>query len=161
MHPRNCGSHVTVRPPDRPHHRHTNSINRYGYPNAAQGFIWQEFAWPPGLLERKNNNKVPSFSTLSLMSTLTWITEKELERVIANKGDEFRCKKTWKCHSGGDKMRNASGQQGENERQWKKLKANRNTSDKIFGEHIRQFRHTNFANIRSIDFVVILIAVPL
>ena len=76
MHPRNFGSHVTVRPPDRPHHRHINSINRYGYPNAAQGFIWQEFAWPPGLLERKNNNEVPSFSTLSLMSTLTWITEK-------------------------------------------------------------------------------------
>ena len=62
----------------------------------AQGFIWQEFAWPPGLLERKNNNKVPSFSTLSLMSTLTLITEKELERVIANKGDEFRCKKNMK-----------------------------------------------------------------
>ena len=58
-------------------------------------------------------------------------------------------------------MRNASGQQGENERRWKKLKANRNTSDKIFGEHIGQFRHTNFANIRSIDFIVILIAVPL
>ena len=30
-----------------------------------------------------------------LMSTLTWITEKELERVIKNKGDEF--------HSGGEK----------------------------------------------------------
>ena len=43
-----------------------------------------------------------------LMSTLTWITEKELERVIKNKGDEF--------HSGGEKMRNVSDQQGENER---------------------------------------------
>ena len=32
----------------------------------------------------------------------------ELERVIKNKGDEF--------HSGGEKMRNVSGQQGENER---------------------------------------------
>ena len=27
------------------------------------------------------------------MSTLTWITEKELEQVIKNKGDEFRWKK--------------------------------------------------------------------
>ena len=27
------------------------------------------------------------------MFTLTWITEKELERVIENKGDEFRRKK--------------------------------------------------------------------
>ena len=35
---------------------------------------------------------------------------------------------------GGDKMRIASGQQGENEQQWKK--ANRNTSNKTFGVHI-------------------------
>ena len=27
------------------------------------------------------------------MSTLTWITEKELEREIKNKGDQFRWKK--------------------------------------------------------------------
>ena len=31
------------------------------------------------------------------MFTLKWITEKELERVIESKGDEFRWKKkTWK-----------------------------------------------------------------
>ena len=48
------------------------------------------------------------------MYTFTWITEKELERVIANKGDEHEERK---CHGGGKKMRNASGQQGENERQ--------------------------------------------
>ena len=35
------------------------------------------------------------FSALFSMFTLTWITEKELERVIENKGDEFRRKK-WK-----------------------------------------------------------------
>ena len=28
----------------------------YGNPNATQGFIWNEIAWPPGLLERKNIN---------------------------------------------------------------------------------------------------------
>ena len=43
--------------------------------------------------EKKNNKKVESFSTLFLMSTFTWITGKELERVIKNKGDEFRWKK--------------------------------------------------------------------
>ena len=104
MHPRNFGRHVTVLPPDRPTarpsaHRHTNinkSINRYGKPKAAQGFIWKEIARPPGLLETKKNNKVVSFSTLSVMFTLTWITEKELERVIENKGDEFRWKKNMK-----------------------------------------------------------------
>ena len=49
--------------------------------------------WPPGLLERNNNKKVVSFSALFFMFTLTWITEKELERVIEKKGDEFRRKK--------------------------------------------------------------------
>ena len=36
---------------------------------------------------------------------------------------------------GGEKMKNASGQQGENERQGR-VNTNRNTSNKIFGEHI-------------------------
>ena len=53
------------------------------------------------------------------MSTLTWVTEKELERVTENKGDEFRWKKNMKI-AAVRQMRNASGQQGENERQWKK-----------------------------------------
>ena len=68
-----------------------------------------------------------SFSALFFMFTQTWITEKELERVIENKGDEFRRKKNMEIQSGGEKMRNASGQQGENERQWK-IKANMNTT---------------------------------
>ena len=44
--------------------------------------------------------------------------------------------------SGGEKMRDVSGQQGENEQQWK-LKANMNTGNKILGKHIRQFLHKN------------------
>ena len=51
------------------------------------------------------------------MFTLTWITEKELERVIENKRDEFCREKNMKIQSGGEKMRKARGQQGENERQ--------------------------------------------
>ena len=84
-----------------------NSINRYGNPNATQGFIWKEIICPRGLLERKNNNKVVSFTALFFMFTLTRITEKELERVIKNKGDEFRRKKNMEIQSGGEKMRNA------------------------------------------------------
>ena len=61
----------------------------------------------------KKQNKVVSFSAF----TLTCITEKELERVIENKGDEFCRKKNMEIQSGGEKMRNATGQQGENERQ--------------------------------------------
>ena len=43
-----------------------------------------------------------------------WIMEEELEREIKNKGDKY-CwkKKTWKYYFGGEKMRNARGQQGE------------------------------------------------
>ena len=60
---------------------------------------------------------VASFSTLFFMFTLTWITEKELERVIENKGDEFCRKKNMEIQSNRAKMRNASGQQGESEGQ--------------------------------------------
>ena len=66
---------------------------------------------------KKKQKQIMSFSALFFMFTLTWITEKELERVIENKGDEFRRKKNMEIQSGGEKMRNASGQQGENERQ--------------------------------------------
>ena len=58
-----------------------------------------------------------SFSQLFFMFTLTWTTGKELERCIENKGDEFRRKKNMEIQSGGEKMRNARDQRGENERQ--------------------------------------------
>ena len=64
------------------------------------------------------------------------IWEKEQERVIKNKRDEFCRKKNMKIQSGYETMRNASGQQGENKRQWK-IEANMNTGDKILGNHIR------------------------
>ena len=72
---------------------------------------------PDSKKENLNNNKVVSFSALFFMFTLTWITEKELERVIENKRDEFCRKKNMKIQSGCETMRNVSGQQGENERQ--------------------------------------------
>ena len=76
------------------------------------------------------------------MFTLTLITDEELERVFENKGDKFRRKKNMEVQSGGEKMRSASIQQDENERQWK-IEANMNTGDKILGKHIRQFLHKN------------------
>ena len=55
------------------------------------------------------------------MSTLTWITEKELEREINNKGDQFRWKKTIKIFIAVVRKRgNVSGHHGENERQRRK-----------------------------------------
>ena len=55
------------------------------------GFFWEEIAWPPRLFRGKKQQQ------------------------SQNKGDEFRWKKNMKI--GGEKMRNASGQQGERERQ--------------------------------------------
>ena len=59
--------------------------------------------------------------------SLTWITGKELEREIYNNGDQFRWKKNVKFVTLGEKMRKASGYQGENERQWK-IRVNRKTN---------------------------------
>ena len=56
----------------------------------------------PYFKKEKNNNIVVSFSALFFMCTLTWIKEKELERVIENKGDEFRRKKNMEIQSGGE-----------------------------------------------------------
>ena len=67
--------------------------------------------------KKKQQRSRVFFGVFFFMFTLTWITEKEQERVIENKGDEFRRKKNMEIQSGGEKMRNASGQQGENERQ--------------------------------------------
>ena len=66
---------------------------------------------------KKKQQQSRVFFGVIFMFTLTWITEKEPERVIENKGDEFRRKKNMEIQGGGEKMRNASSQQGENERQ--------------------------------------------
>ena len=62
------------------------------------------------------------------MSTLTWITGKELEleREIKTKGDQFRWKKNRKFIAVVRKRENAIYHRGENKRQRKK-KVNRNT----------------------------------
>ena len=47
------------------------------------------------------------------MSTLTWITEKDLEQEIKTKEVSFVGKTTWKLYIGGETMTNASSQQVE------------------------------------------------
>ena len=84
----------------------------------------------------KNQQQSRVFFGVIFMFTLTCITEKELERVNENKGDEFRREKNMEIQSSGEKMRNASGQQGENERRRNiKKNANMNTGNKILGKH--------------------------
>ena len=91
---------------------------------------------------KKKQQQSLVFFDVILLFTLTWITEKELEWVTENKRDECCRKKNMKLQSGGERMRNANGPQGENEWQWK-TKAKINTGDKILGKHIRQFLHEN------------------
>ena len=58
---------------------------------------------------------------------------------------------------GGEKMRFASGQQGENERQWK-INVNMNTGNKILGKHIRRFLHKNkIINKKNKSFTFLVI----
>ena len=59
---------------------------------------------------------------LTSMSTLTWITENELEREIKTSGDQFRWKKQKQKNfkAAVRKRGNASCHQGENERPRKK-----------------------------------------
>ena len=47
------------------------------------------------------------------MSTLTWITEKELEQEIKTKEVNFVGKTTWTLYIGDEKITNASSQQVE------------------------------------------------
>ena len=81
------------------------------------GVFWPKIAWPPGLFRERERKKKQSQIRLNFKSLLTWLTEteKELKRLIENKGDEFRWKKNSK--TGGEKMRKASGQRVENEQQ--------------------------------------------
>ena len=55
--------------------------------------------------------------SLVFFSIIFYVYINVLERVIENKGGKFHRKKNMEIQSGGEKMRNASGQQGENEQQ--------------------------------------------
>ena len=60
----------------------------------------------------------------------------------------FVGRKPCKFHSGGEKMRNASGQESGSG----KIKANRNTGNKIFGKQIPQFLHKNNVQLGRLTF---------
>ena len=77
--------------------------------------------------KKNNNNKAESFFRPLLN---VYINMEERERVGATETN-FIWRKTWKFYSGGEKMRNASGHQGENERQ----------SNKSEQEQIQHFLH--------------------
>ena len=117
------------------HHRHTN-VKKFNQqvrkPKCNSRFYLERNRMVARTFRKKKQQRSRVFFDV--------IWEKVLERVIENKRDEFCRKKNMKIQSGCETMRNASSQQGENERQWK-IKANMNTRDKILGKHIRQFLH--------------------
>ena len=79
----------------------------------------KKVACPPWLVDSKNNNKAESFFDSIFMSTLMWITEQEQE--IKSKGRQISLEEKHENFiARAEKMRNASGHQGENEWQWKK-----------------------------------------
>ena len=127
----------TDRPTVRPYHRHTNvkQFNQQIWQPKCKSRVYLErIRMAAGIFRKKKQQQSRVFFVV--------IWEKELERVIKNKRDEFCRNKNMKIQSGSETMRNASGQQGENKRQWK-IKANMNTGDRILGKHIRQFLHKN------------------
>ena len=83
----------------------------------------------------KKQQEVEFFSTK--FYCLHWESERQ-----QTKETNFVGKTTWKFYIGGEKMRNASGQQGETSKVKmidSEKKVNKNTSNKIFGEHIRRY----------------------
>ena len=82
-------------------------------------------------LERERQRKKKAGDMLPKLNEKKKKERRELEREIKNKGDIFCWENNIRFCSGSEKMRNASGHQGENERQWKK-------SEK---ERVRKFPH--------------------
>ena len=78
------------------------------------------------------------------------IWQKKQEWMIENKRDKFCRKENMKIQSGCETMKNASGQQGENERQWK-IEA-KNTGDKTLRKHILQFLDKHNVYLGSLAF---------
>ena len=91
----------------------------------------------------KKINKLVSLSTLFFMFTLTWIIEKELERVTENKGGEISCEEKHENFIAAVRKLEMLAVSKVKMSGTERIKANMNTGNKIFGKHIRQFVHKN------------------
>ena len=91
----------------------------------------------------KKNNKLVSLSTLFFMFTLTWIIEKELERVTENKGGEISCEEKHENFIAAVRKLEMLAASKVKMSGTEKIKASMNTVNKIFGKHIQQFVHKN------------------
>ena len=114
------------------------SVDRLSAPQAHQCKITQstgmstqmqlkKIAWLPGLLKREKTNKVLSFFDV-IFDVYTHVDNRDRARETISLE-----KKTWKFHSGGEKMRNASSQVKMSGSE--KIIANMDTENKIFGTY--------------------------
>ena len=87
----------------------------------------KKIAWLPGLLEREKNQQSLVFFDV-IFDVYTHMDNRDRARETISLE-----KKTWKFHSGGEKMRNASSQV--KMRGSEKIIANMDTENKIFGKH--------------------------
>ena len=111
----------------------------------------KKIAWPPGLLERGKNLQSRVFFDV-IFDVYTHVNNRERARET-----KFVGRKTRKFHSGGEKMRNASGQVKMSGSE--KIKANMNTGNKIFGKHHTEIppqkcATTKFEVLRPVDMEV-------
>ena len=111
----------------------------------------KKIAWPPGLLERGKNQQSRVFFDV-IFDVYTHVNNRERARET-----KFVGRKTRKFHSGGEKMRNASGQVKMSGSE--KIKANMNTGNKIFGKHHTEIPPqkcvtTKFEVLRPVDMEV-------
>ena len=84
--------------------------------------------------ERKNQQSLVFFDVIFYVYTQVDNRERARETISLEK-------KTWKFHSGGEKVRNASSQVKMSGSE--KIIANMDTENKIFCKHIWQFLHKN------------------
>ena len=110
MHPKNFGSEKIVRT--------YVEISHFKYPSVSA--VNREATWTLRDKHYNNNNA----GLLFRLNYSVYIDVDNRERAKARDKEQRRPisleKKTCKFYSGGEKTRNASGHQGENERQWKK-----------------------------------------
>ena len=92
-------------------------MRRAKQPKCISRFYLERNHMAARTFRKKKQQQSRVFSALFFMFALTWTTEKELERVFENKGDEFRREKNMEIQSDGEKIKKRkrparSGQQG-------------------------------------------------
>ena len=93
--------------------------------------------------KQKTTTKSCLFYVIFFFFLIFFLPEEELERVIENKGGEVRRKKNMEIQSSGEKMRNASAQQGAASKVKMSGSEKYREHEHRKGNHLRQFLPRN------------------